>query len=138
MGEGVQAKVFIAKREGVGELSPPIALKVGPLTDKARLFALRNKQSEYREELKQLEDRANLIQPKSELWEKQAFSIDRDSLRTSKKPSETLRAHHSDLEHLRFLAQKGRVKQNRNEIEHHSDLEHLQRVVNLRRKLGFL
>ncbi len=103
-----------------------------------RLFALRNEQSEYREELKQLENIANLSQPESELWEKQAFSTDRGSLRPSKKQSETTRAHHSDLEHLRFLAKKGRENRDRPEIEHYSDLEHLRHVAHLRRKLGFL
>ncbi len=36
LGEGAQAKVFVAKREEAGELGAPVALKVGPLTDRRR------------------------------------------------------------------------------------------------------
>ena len=36
LGEGAQAKVFIAKREGAGDLVAPVALKVGVLSDRKR------------------------------------------------------------------------------------------------------
>ncbi len=36
LGEGATAKVFVARRAGTGELGAPVALKVGPLTDRGR------------------------------------------------------------------------------------------------------
>ena len=36
LGEGASGKVFVAKREGTGELGARVALKVGPLTDRGR------------------------------------------------------------------------------------------------------
>ncbi len=36
LGEGASGKVFVAKRSGTGELGRRVALKVGPLTDRAR------------------------------------------------------------------------------------------------------